>query len=278
MEFRMGIFGRIAAVCAVAVGLVAMPAAAQTPRRAQSAHGFLAPGYLGVGVADLTDDRVKALHLKDDQGLEVAKVTENSPASRAGLKEHDVILEVNGKAVESIEQFQSTIGESAPGAKVSLTVWRNGARQTLTATLEARPIGLPLFAGPDAPDAPMPPMPPVPLGNGLPYLAVPAESPVVGFLGLPLTPQLADYFGVKDGVLVSTVYPHTPAERAGLKAGDVVTKVNGTPVMSPREISGVVRSAGKKAVSFTVVRNKKEITLSIEISRTLRIPAEKEAL
>jgi serine protease Do len=277
MEFRMEIFGKITAACALVVSLIAMPAVAQTPRRAQSARGFLSQGYLGVGVADLTDDRVKALHLKDDQGLEVARVTENSPAARAGFKVGDVILEVNGKAVESIEQFQATIGENAPGSKVNLTVWRNGAKQTLTATLEPRPVGLPLFVGPDSQDAPIPPMPPVPLGN-LPYLAVPAETPVVGFQGLQLTPQLAEFFGVKDGVLVSTVYPRTPAERAGLKAGDVVTRVNGTPVMSPREITGVVRAAGKKAVSFTVVRNKKEITLSIEISRTLTVPAEKEAL
>jgi S1-C subfamily serine protease len=88
----------------------------------------------------------------------------------------------------------------------------------------------------------------------------------VGFEGEPLSPQLADFFGVRQGVLVRTVDARTPAEKAGLKAGDVVTRVNGTPVTSPREITGLVRMSRGKTTSFTVVRNKKEITLDIEVS------------
>src|SRR6202140_5854295 len=105
------------------------PAFAQTPgqqrARSATARGIASRGYLGVGVVELTDDRVKALNLKDDQGLEVKRVDENSPAAKAGLKENDVILEVNGKTIEGIEQFQRSIGETAPGTKVALTIWRN---------------------------------------------------------------------------------------------------------------------------------------------------------
>jgi len=260
---------KVAAVCLMSAGLVTVPAMAQSqPRRGHSAtaRAFAVPGYLGVGVEDLTEQRVKALHLKDDQGIEIAHVKPGSPASNAGLKEHDVILEVNGKPVESIEEFQNSIAGTPPGAKVNMTIWRNSAKQTVTATLEQRPPDFMPFDDPQVSDAPIPPMPTVPFSGGTPFPPMPANSPMVGFEGQSLTPQLAAYFGVKDGVLVDSVLPGTPAERAGLKAGDVVTKVNGTPVMSTHEITGVVRASGKKALTFTVVRNKKEIRLNVEIA------------
>jgi S1-C subfamily serine protease len=87
----------------------------------------------------------------------------------------------------------------------------------------------------------------------------------VGFEGEMLTPQLAEYFGVKDGVLVRMVASRTPAERSGLKAGDVVTKVNGTPVTSPREISSLVHMARNGKVALTIVRNKHEQVLNVEM-------------
>ena len=250
-------------------------------KRAQSTtlRGEASRGYLGVGVAELTDDRVKALNLKDDQGLEVKRINENSPASKAGLKENDVILEVNGKSVEGIEQFQKAIGEASPGTKVNLTIWRNGARQTVAATLDSRPGNFFPFDGPDFfPGAPMPPMPPVPFNGGNAFPTIPGNSPIVGFEGEELKGQLAEFFGVKEGVLVRSVNPKTAAERAGLKAGDVVVKVNGTPVTSPREITGLVRAGRKKAISFTVVRNKKQMSLHVEIAEDRLVPPEHEAL
>jgi len=249
---------------------MAVPGFAQTSaqQRARSTtlRGIASRGYLGVGVVELTDDRVKALNLKNDQGVEVLRVDENSPAARAGLKEHDVILEVNGKSIDDIEQFQRSIGETAPGTRVNLTIWRSGAKQMVSATLDSRPENSFVFGGPDFPDAPIPPMPPVPFSGANPFPTLPANSPVVGFEGEALNPQLAEFFGVKQGILVRSVNPKTPAERSGLKAGDVVVKVNGTPVMTPREITGLVRSSRKKSLSFTVVRNKKEMTLNVEIA------------
>jgi serine protease Do len=231
-----------------------------------------------VGVVDLTDDRVKALHLKDDSGVEVKRVDENSPASRAGLKENDVILEVNGKLMDNIEQFQTTIGETQPGTNVKLTIWREGAKKTVAAALAPRPESAFLFLGPDSPNPPMPAMPPLPQAFGNVIPAFPTDAPLVGFYGEPLSSQLAAFFGVKDGVLVREVAPKTPAERAGLKAGDVVVKVNGTPVTNPREISSLVRMSGKKMVVFTVVRNKKEMTLNVEVSDSRQSPPEREVL
>ncbi len=244
-----------------------LPAMAQTsvPQHARSTELRRAAnrGYLGVGVVELTDERVQALKLKDDQGVEVKRVEDNSAAARAGLKNNDVILEVNGKSIDGLETFLGLISEAQPGTKVNLTIWREGAKKTLTATLDSRPDNL-FYFGAEPPNPPVPPMPPAPFGNGFP--GMPADSPRVGFEGEPITGQLADFFGVKQGVLVRSVNPDTPASRAGLKAGDVVTKVNGTPVTSPREITGLVRISGKKELSFTVVRNKKEVQLKVEVA------------
>jgi serine protease Do len=264
------------------VCLAALPGFAQTrtPQRSHSAtlHAAGSAGYLGVAVQDLSDQRAKALKLKDDSGVEVIKVDDDSPAAKVGLKIDDVVLEVNGKSVTDHEQFHTTIGEIQPGTKVKLTIWRDGAKQTVSATLAARPDSAFPYPGPDQPNAPMPPMPPLPqaFANSVP--AFPADAPLVGFYGEELTAQLAKFFGVKDGVLVQEVEPKTPAERAGLEAGDVVIKVNGTPVTNPHEITGLVRMSGKKSVVFTVVRLKKEITLNVEVSDNRQLSPEREAL
>jgi serine protease Do len=261
---------------------VVTPVLAQTSApqhaRSMSLRRMATRGYLGVGVVELTEDRVKALKLKDDQGVEVKRVDPESPADKAGLKQNDVISEINGKGIGDIEQFQSSIGDTQPGTKVNLTIWHNGAKQTITATLDSRPENLLSFIGPDAPDAPMPPMPLMPPNGDNPFSYLPGNAAVVGFEGEGLNPQLAEFFGVKDGVLVRSVNPMTPAAKAGLKAGDVIVKVNGTPVMSPREITSMVRASRKKALVFTVVRNKKEMTLNVELAQ-LRFPfAEREVL
>jgi S1-C subfamily serine protease len=257
--------------------LAALPGFAQTrvPQRPNSAtlHRPASLGYLGVGVVDLTDERVKALKLKDDSGVEVKRVDDNSPASKAGLKENDVVLEVNGRPIADIEQFQTAIGEIQPGTKVSLAIWRDGAKQSAAATLAARPDNAFPYLGPDSPNAP--PLPPLPQAFGN---AFPADAPAVGFFGAALNSQMAEFLGVKQGVLVWEVAPKTAAERAGLKAGDVVTRVNGTPVTNPKEITGLVRMSGKKTIVFTVVRNKKEMTLNVEVADNRQSPPEREVL
>jgi serine protease Do len=254
--------------------LVTLPVIAQnptpnpTPRgRSVTARAMSRRGWLGVGLEDLTPERAKALKLKDESGVEVTHVDDNSPAARAGLKENDVIVEVNGQKVEGGEQFAHTISDTAPGTKVNLTISRNGSTQSVAATLDARPAQYFVFGPEGSFTVPMPPMPPMPT---MPEMPFPGQSPRVGFEGETLTPQLAAFFGVHEGVLVRTVSPNTPAEKAGLKAGDVITRVSGTPVTSPREISGLVR-AGHKTVTFTVMRNHKEITLNVEIAEA-RIP------
>ena len=254
------------AVSILAVGLaaaLAFPQAVPNSPRGRSATSrvIMHRGYLGVGVADLTPDRVKALNLKDDSGVEVKHVDENSPASRAGLRENDVILELNRQKMEDIEQFARAIGETAPGTKIDMAIWRAGARQNLSATLEVR-SGPVAPWGPDLPDLPMPPAPPTAPGD-LSFFVV--QAPVIGMEGEGLSGQLAEFFGVKSGVLVRSVSPGTPAARAGLKAGDVVTKVNAMTVTNSREIWAMVRASRRNKIPLSVVREKKDLTLALEL-------------
>ena len=250
----------------LAVTLAGLPGVSQTTHspphgRSASTHVMLRRGYLGVGVVDIAPDRVKALNLKDDSGVEVKRVDENSPASKAGIRENDVILELNRQKMEDVAQFVRSISETSPGAKIDMAVWRNGAKQNLTATLEARSAPM----APWDPDLPLPPMPPMPptAPDGFPFFIV--QAPGIGMEGEALTGQLAEFFGVKSGVLVRAVSPGTPAAKAGLRAGDVVTRVNAMTITSTREIQALVRVSRRSKVPFLVVREKKDLTLEIEI-------------
>ncbi|MDP9055521.1 MAG: PDZ domain-containing protein [Acidobacteriota bacterium] len=270
----------LAAVLAAGSGPVNGMAQAPPQQRARSAypHTEVSRGYLGVGVLQLTEERSRALHLKDESLIKNDRLDENGPAAKAGIRANDVILEVNGKPVEDIQQFQRSIGDTAPGARVNLTLWRNGARETIAVTVDQRPGNFFLFGRPELPDAPMPPMPEVPFNGGTSFPAIPDDAAVVGFYGESVNGQLAEYFGVKQGVLVHSVKAGTPARRSGLKSGDVVVKVNGTPVMTPREIKGLVAASRSRSFSFTVVRDKKEMTLNVEIAGSHPDPGDRVAL
>jgi serine protease Do len=264
MNFRVLILG----------ACLGLPALAQTPApRAQKvtvlAHG--PQSYLGVDVVEVDADRAKARNLKEERGVEVTSVQEDSPASKAGLHEGDVILDYNNQHVEGLAQFVRIVGETPIGRKAALGIVRNGSNQTLYATIGQRPaqhysfsFDTPMAA--IAPMAPMPPMPPMPELSmpDVPSGVLGWQSASIGIMSEPIDGQLADFFGVKEGVLVRSVTKNSPAEKGGLKAGDVIVKVEGNAVRNPREVTSVVRrQRDKRSVSMTVVRNHKEVTLEI---------------
>jgi len=218
---------------------------------------FVGGTYLGVNLAEIDDNRAKELKLKEDYGVEITRVEENSPAEKAGLKPGDVVTEYNGQRVEGMEQFGRLVRETPPGREVKLTVSRNGASQTLTAVLGSRrsrfAVNIPPITFPDFP--PMPDIPQFYTGARSARLGVEAET---------LGPQLAGYFGVKDGVLVRSVLDNTPAQKAGIKAGDVITKLDGMEVTAPGELSSAVRAANsKKTYSVELMRDHKPVTLTV---------------
>ncbi len=231
-------------------------------------------GYLGVGVAEVDDERSKALKLKEDHGVVVMNVDDNTPAAKAGLKESDVILQFNGQRVEGVDQFMRMVRETPPNRKVTLQISRNGAQQTLTATMAPR-SQMPgtdfHFSFPDMSNLPnmskMPPIPPVP-NFKMPEIPRPSfgwATKSVGMEVADLNSQLAEYFGVKQGALVRWVSKNSPAEKAGIKAGDVITRINGSAVTSPHEVAHLVRDiVDNHPVPFAVVRNHRDMTFTVK--------------
>jgi serine protease Do len=254
------------AICLLIDGAALQRAVAQQPRIIAIRSG----GYLGVGVADIDDERAKALKLPEARGVEVNVVTKDSPASKAGLLKGDVVLEFNGQRVEGTDQFIRMVRETPVGHKITLQIVRNGAQQTVTAVVGSHadreffsPEGNYSFTMPAMPA--MPAMPRMPMDTPRPLLMWKNGS--VGIEAESLSGQLAEYFGVKDGVLIRSVAKDSPAEKGGLKAGDVVTKVNGEAVTSPGEISSEVHSAnGKRSIPFVVMRNHHETTVSVTLT------------
>lgn len=265
MRLNFGIGMACLAVGLSAPALWSQTAQGRTPRVSVQVGGT---SYLGIGVADVTAERAKALNLKEERGAEVTNVAADSPAAKAGIKEGDVVLDYDGTTVQGIEQLTRLVRETPVGRQVKIAVWRNGAAQTLTAAIEARKGGMIRSDG-----GPMV----IPFGNGgrlqfnMPQIEIPRfqmtwQNPVLGIEGESLRSQeqLAEFFGVKEGVLVKLVRKNSAAEKAGIKAGDVVVKLDDSTVATPQEITRALRALGsKKTFTVTVVRNKKEMSLTV---------------
>jgi len=239
--------------------------ATTAPRARASATLTMSGSYLGIGVQDVDSERAKALKLKDVRGAEITRIVDESPAAKAGLKDGDVILEYNGQQVEGKEQLARLISETPVGRQVKIGLWRAGAPLTITATVEEQKGGAFAYFG-DGGDAfrKIEPL----MQMQLPKLQAFAMSPIIGIYGESLghQEQLAEFFGVKDGVLVRSVTKNSAAEKAGLKAGDVIVKVDDTPVNSTGDITSALRAARtRKSATLTVVRNKKEMPLTVTI-------------
>lgn len=231
-----------------------------------------AGSFLGIGVAEIDSERAKAQKLTEERGVEVKSVEADSPAAKAGIKEDDVVLEFNGQRVEGTAQFMRLVRETPPGRQVRLVISRGGATQTVTATLSKRKPGLTFtgtrgnfdFTMPELAFPPAPPIPPMP--PDVPRAFMGLRSGRLGIESESLSSQLAAYFGVKEGVLIRSVTPGSPAEKAGLKAGDVIVKVDDQTITSPREISSTLHGVrSKKTLPIGIYRDRKPMTLNVTI-------------
>jgi serine protease Do len=231
-----------------------------TPKAVLTAAGISAgASFLGVGIADIDADRAKELKLKEPAGVEITRVEEDSPAAKAGLRVGDVVLEYNGQKVEGMEQFGRLVRETPVGREVKLLISRNGAPQTLVARIAAR-------RGPVSVTLPRIEIPALPAAPDIPHTIMMWRTTLLGIEGESLHGQLADYFGVKEGVLVRSVMPDTPAAKAGLKAGDVILKIDDSKVSSPSEITTVLRRLqDKKTVPVMIMREHKEMTMNVTV-------------
>jgi serine protease Do len=223
--------------------------------------------YLGVDISDITSDRVAALKLRDERGVEVTMVDQDAPAGKAGLREHDVILTMNGTTVESGAQLRRMIRETPPGRTVTFGISREGQPQTIRVQLADRRKTA--AWGPKVKDFKfdMPDMP------NMSDFDFPVSVTVVhsgmrsGLMIENITPQLGDFFGVRDGkgVLVRSVEKGSRAEKSGFRAGDVIVRVNNQPVHDTSDFSHALHSTGKGTITVGIIREKREQNLTLTL-------------
>lgn len=226
--------------------------------------------YLGVDTQDVTTDRMGALHLKDERGVEVTMVDQDAPAGKAGIKEHDVILSINDQQVQSVEQLRRLIREIPPGRTVAVGISRDGQPVTLKAQLAERSKMPEMNFHFNAPTVNMPVVriPPMNMPEiDIPNIVVLHAPRGSGMMIENLTPQLGEFFGVKgsNGVLVRSVDKGSRSEQAGIRAGDVIVKINGSAVNDCSDFSRLLRSHASDKATVVIMRDRHEQTLTLAL-------------
>ncbi len=246
--------------------------------------------FLGVQTEQVTKENQSRFNLPGAaRGVAVAGVTDGSPAAKAGLLKGDVILRFDGENVTSVAKLQRLIGEAAPQHTARLTISRNGAEQELSITLGRREG---LLTGRNFENFTFTPgekfefdsegwreraeelgrqFEKFPRGEGRSYTIMFGGGRRIGVTTTPLTEQLSAYFGVagKDGLLITSVAENSPAARAGLKAGDVLTEADGVKLSGVGDLARQLNRRQEGDVTLTVTRDKK--------ARQIRVTPEKAA-
>jgi len=256
----------------------------ETPM-AQVFSATLAGGSrIGVNVREVTADDVRELRLPSESGALITDVADDTPADEAGLRENDVIVEFDGERVRSAQHLTRLVRETPSGRSVTAAVIRGGTRTTVTVkpsasggsmySLMPRPPRPPRAPrAPSAPRAPRPPMPPTPpsiewfSGDGRGFVFSTGGRLGVGIQSL--SDQLASYFGVEDGVLVTSVEKDSAAEKAGLRAGDVITKVGDREIDDTGDLMRAISDA-EGSVTIQIVRDKKTQTVTATLEEARR--------
>ncbi len=193
-------------------------------------HGNVRRGWLGIQIQPVTEDVAASLGMDEAQGAIVVQVIENTPAAAAGFEQGDVVLKVNGEAVEDNRDLTRRVGALRPGENTTFVVLRDGRERTIHATLDLREE---LVAEADVPDLP----------GG--KTGIPPEAQVA----LPGVTVIPSQDGT--GVSVVAVEPNSEASDKGLRPGSVIVSISGEPVSTPAEVVAYVEAAqaeGRSAV------------------------------
>lgn len=217
--------------------------------------------YLGIQLADLDAERARTFKLTEIHGVEVKIVQAGSPAERAGIQVGDVLLSYNGENVLGAQQLVRLVQETPPGRKIKLQVWRDGKERTTFITT----------GGPPRNDS-NGPVVGFGFSDGSVYrLQAPTIIPrpilvwrdiSLGIEFEELDAQLSEYFGVPGGVLIRGLEKGSPAEKLGIKAGDVIISARHKPIATAHDFTSCLRTAGSPA-AITLVRNHKKIDLNL---------------
>jgi len=235
-------------------------------------------GFLGVYAENISRENMGRYHVNQVRGVGVTQVVKDSPAEKAGLRKDDVILRIDGENITSVRKLNRIVSELSPDQSVRIGVSRGGSEQEVTATIGKRSNtmaqnllgGEPRifkWEGPDLKGFKWENRNNFPNfnndgGNMTFFLN---NSRRIGVSTMSLTKQLADYFGIADGkgALVTSVTEDGPAAKAGVKAGDVITAIDGEAVDSPGDISRVINRKKEGDVTLTIVRNKSQQTIHV---------------
>ena len=231
-------------------------------------------GYLGAYVEDVDPEKAQTLKLKEVRGAVITLIDHDAPAGQIGLRVNDVVLQLNGQNVEGAEQLRRMLKEIPAGRKVSLEFSRDGNVQTTSVQLVdhrvlghdvwnklgndgdvfAQAPGLSVLPG--AGDASLP---------GMFHMPIWGPTLNVGAMVEPLTGQMAEYLGVPNGLMVKQVAHKSEAATAGFKAFDVILKVGPEAVTTLSDWDRALRSNQGKQVQVTILRDKKQQTLTLQV-------------
>ena len=240
----------------------------QDPGAAPSTFTFFVDGgaFLGVHAEEITKENMGRYGVREARGVGVIQVVKGSAAEKAGLKKDDVILRFDGEPVTNVRKLNRLVSEASTDQTVRLMISRGGAEQEVSVTLSKRSDVEGLFAG-QIRDEIMRGMekdfPQIKNGDGNFVFSFGAHRRI-GVSTQTLTKQLADYFGVSDGgLLITSVNENSPAAKAGLKAGDVITAVDGEKVASSGDIVRAINKKQDGDITLTVVSNHSTRTVTL---------------
>jgi|SRR5580704_10653471 serine protease Do len=238
--------------------------------------------WLGVTIEEVSADKAKELKLPADRGVLLSDVQKDSPAAKAGLKSGDVITEFDGQHVEGALAFRRIVRETPPGRSVEVAYWRDGHSGSVSVALEDLSGQMRDYSRQMADQARQmaqmdkqmaqqvrQQMSEEPLVLNFPDDAgiFAGNTPTLGIATQNLSGQLGNYFGAPDGqgVLVREVHDSTPASKAGLQAGDVITKLDGERVRDVSELRAkLAEKRGDKSVTLSILRKGSELSISVE--------------
>ncbi len=254
----------------IAVGFIQGPAA-QGRTNVVRALDVARGSRLGVSVSDIEEADAKDITAK--AGVVVETVEPGGPAEKAGVKTGDTITEFDGEKVRGVRQFTRLVQETPAGRSVAVALLRGSQHLTVNVTASRASLNddfaLRLLETPLRPAMPMPPEPPrAPRAPEAVAPPVPfdmfrvASGRSLGVSLETLDEQLAQYFGVKDGVLVRSVEEGSAAAKAGVKAGDVITSVNARRVYEAQDVNrALARTDDSGGFALEIVRDRKPQTL-----------------
>ena len=255
----------LAAILAVIAGAVmnVTPVAAQAqPRIVMQAAGTAS---IGVTIRDVTSDDASKARLSPAAGVYVDSVREGSPAGKAGFQAGDIVVDFDGERVRSASHFTRLVQESVAGRQLTAVVVRGTSKQTLSVVPEAASASSVTLRNMQLNAQRIPRELNLDLNRDRLRFALPATGATLGVSVTPLSDQLASYFGVKDGALVTAVTSGSPAADAGVRAGDVVTMINGQSVTSAADITRALRDRQNETVEIAVTRDRKSLMLKATV-------------